>query len=74
MQVDIVRLGINGEGIFYVPCGDDKDKIGFVDFALPGETCGVTITNNKTRFCNATLNEVLTKSTSRINPKCPYFF
>ena len=74
MQVDIVRLGINGEGIFYVPCGDDKDKIGFVDFALPCETCDVTITNNKTRFCNAKLNEVLTKSTSRINPKCPYFF
>ena len=74
MQVDIVRLGINGEGIFYVPSGDDKDKIGFVDFALPCETCDVTITNNKTRFCNAKLNEVLTKSTSRINPKCPYFF
>lgn len=74
MQVDIVRLGINGEGIFYVPSGDDKDKIGFVDFALLGETCDVTITNNKTRFCNAKLNEVLTKSTSRTNPKCPYFF
>ena len=73
MKVDVVRLGINGEGIFYVPVGQNKDKIGFVDFVLSGESADIEITQDKSKFCRAKLIELCSKSANRVTPKCKYF-
>ncbi len=61
MRVDVVRLGVNGEGIFYVPVGQNKDKIGFVDFVLPGESADIEITQDKSKFCRAKLIDLCSK-------------
>ena len=73
MRVDVVRLGVNGEGIFYVPVGKNKDKIGFVDFVLPGESADIEITQDKSKFCRAKLIDLCSKSANRVVPKCKYF-
>lgn len=73
MIVNVERLGINGEGIFYVPEGQDKAKIGFVDFVLPSESADVEIVESKSKFCKAQLNKLLSESPDRLTPACKYF-
>ena len=73
MRVDVVRLGVHGEGIFSVPVGKNKDKIGFVDFVLPGESADIEITQDKSKFCRAKLIDLCSKSANRVVPKCKYF-
>lgn len=73
MKVKIERLGTNGEGIFYIPEGENKGKISFVDFALPNEIVDCDITKEHSKYSIAKLNNVLQKSCDRVNPKCKYF-
>ena len=74
MEVQIERLGINGEGIFKCQEGELLNKVGFVSFALPGESVEVEILKNKSNFVEAKLNKVNTVSPHRKNPECPYFY
>ena len=74
MIVKIERLGINGEGIFTIPEGQDKGKICFVDFALPQETVEVEVIESKKKFCRAKLLRVINSSKDRVTPICPNFF
>ncbi len=73
MIVEIDRLGTNGEGIFIVPEGEQKGKICFVDFALPGELVDVEIVKSKSNFCVAKLNKIIKYSENREIPICPFF-
>lgn len=74
MRAKIDRLGMNGEGIFNIPEGEDKGKIAFVDFALPEEIIECDIIKNNSKFCKCKLNSVEKKSKNRIEPKCKYYY
>lgn len=69
MQVEIKRLGINGEGIGYI----DKKAI-FVDFCLPGEVVEVEITEDNATFYKGKLIKIITPSKERETPFCPVYF
>ena len=67
-EVEIVDLGINGEGI-----GKLKDKVCFVPFSLVGEKAQVEIRKEKDNLLFCKLKEIKNKSEDRIIPKCKYF-
>ena len=73
MRLKVERLGINGEGIAVIPDGEFKNKICFIDGALPEEIVDVKIVSNKKNFCTGQIIEVLEKSPYRVNPPCKYF-
>lgn len=73
MQEDILtltidRLGINGEGV----ASHQGFKI-FVTGALPSEQIRAQIYERHKSYARANLLEVLTPSSSRKEPSCPYF-
>ncbi len=65
--VDIIKMGINGEGIAY-----RNHKPIFVTGALPQEKVEIEITEENDRFAKAETISVLNKSKYRITPPCPY--
>ena len=68
MQVYIERMDHFGNGI-----GKIDGKIVFVSGAITGETVDVTITKNKKNYMEASLNNVIYKSSKRVKPFCKYF-
>ena len=80
MRLKIDKLGMNGEGVAR-PCtqtengieNKDLQKVTFVDFALPNEVVDVEIMQEKSKFCNAKLIEVVESSEDRVVAPCPYF-
>ena len=68
MQVYIERMDHFGNGI-----GKIDGKIVFVSGALTGETVDVTITKNKKNYMEASINNVIYKSSKRVKPFCKYF-
>lgn len=80
MKLKIDKLGMNGEGVARPNAhnesgGENKDlqKVTFVDFALPDELVEAEIETEKSKFCTAKLNQVISASVDRVNPPCPYF-
>ncbi|MGN0961506.1 MAG: class I SAM-dependent RNA methyltransferase, partial [Christensenellales bacterium] len=73
MKLRINRLGINGEGVGTLSEGEFKDKVCFVDGALPNENIEVLVINNKKNFCTCKLEKILEKSKYRVEPPCKYF-
>ncbi|SMC05533.1 23S rRNA (uracil1939-C5)-methyltransferase [Sulfobacillus thermosulfidooxidans DSM 9293] len=69
IEVQIDRMGQNGQGIAYLPDG----RIFFVDGALPGERVRAQLTQVKSQYARGTLNQVLQASPSRIESGCSYF-
>ena len=80
MRLKIDKLGMNGEGVAR-PCvqsengveNNELQKVTFVDFALPDEIVDVEITQEKSKFCNAKLKQVISASEDRVVAPCPYF-
>lgn len=68
LELQIDRLGINGEGV--ASC--DGLKI-FVDGALPGERVVVKIIEKRKNFCRGRVIKTLGVSPDRIEPICPLF-
>ena len=68
MEVNILKFDHFGRGI-----GKIKDKIVFVDKALPGEIVDVIITKEKKNFCEGRINEIKRKSNDRIDSVCPFY-
>lgn len=68
VQIEIKRLGINGEGIGY-----HEKKAVFVDFALPTELVDVEILEDKGTYYQAKLINILTKHPKRAEPFCPVY-
>lgn len=67
-KLEIVSLDHQGRGI-----GKIDNKTVFIENALPKEVVEVSITSFKKNYCEASVNKYLQKSTSRIEPICPYF-
>ena len=68
LEVEIVDLGINGEGI-----GRVKDKTCFVPFLLTGEKASIEVIKEKDNllFCKA--KQIKKESLDRVKPNCKYF-
>ncbi len=68
MKLDIVDLGINGEGV-----ARHDGKVCFVPFALVGETVTAHPVRETKDFAQCRVDEILTHSADRVVPQCPYF-
>ena len=68
LEVEIVRLGANGEGVAM-----HEGMVIFVPFALVGERVLVHIVCDKKTFYFAKLIKILKPSKERVVPLCPYF-
>ncbi|MDR0299973.1 MAG: 23S rRNA (uracil(1939)-C(5))-methyltransferase RlmD [Streptococcaceae bacterium] len=64
LKVQIVRLGINGEGIAYY-----KKRLIFVSYALPDEEIQVEITENQPNFSRAKVVKIFKQSPYRVKPE-----
>lgn len=64
-QLEIKKLGINGEGIGYI-----NRKITFVKGALPGEVVNVEVVEETTNFKEGKLISVVKPSASRVKSAC----
>ena len=67
-EIEITKLGYNGEGV-----GRIDNKVCFVKYALPDEKVLVSIKQEKKDFINAKLEKVIKSSKNRENPPCPYY-
>lgn len=67
MEVKIEKLDNLGRGITYI-----KDKICFINNALPGEIIKINITKEKQKYLEAEPIEYIKKSKKRIKEECPY--
>ena len=65
MELQIKRMGINGEGIAYI----DRKPV-FIDGALPEEVVEADITLDKPNYSRAALKQVVTPSKDRVKPAC----
>ncbi len=68
MELEITGLGSGGEGV-----GRYREIAVFVPGALPGETVRARAEFVKKNFVNASLKEILKKSSDRVAPICPVY-
>lgn len=68
MKLDIIKTGINGEGIAYL----DRKPV-FIPGTFPGETADVLITDEQERFLRGKARKILKASPARRTSPCPYF-
>jgi len=73
MKLKIDKLGMNGEGVARPSDDNNLKKVTFVDFALPDEIVDVEMEQEKSKFCNARLKQVIESSEDRVEAPCPYF-
>ncbi|MCD7840244.1 MAG: 23S rRNA (uracil(1939)-C(5))-methyltransferase RlmD [Erysipelotrichaceae bacterium] len=64
-QIEIKKLGINGEGIGYI-----NKKVCFVDNALPGEVVEVELDNNNSRYYKGKVKKYIKQSSYRQKTIC----
>ncbi len=69
MILDIIDVGMNFEGVAKL-----DGKVYFVPNAIVGEKVEANIVTDKKNFATAQLIDVLTSSSERVTPFCPYFF
>lgn len=69
MEIKILNLGMNGEGV-----GKLENKTCFVPFCLPDEIVDIDIGKDCGNYYLAKLNKVVSESTNRVTPPCKYFF
>lgn len=68
VEINIDKLGMNGEGV-----GRVDNQVVFVPFALPNEKVKTICINNKNKFAIMKVTDVISASSDRIVPPCPYF-
>lgn len=66
--VDVLRLGINGEGVGYL-----KGQVVFVDGGLPNEKIVVEAIEVRDKYARAKIYNILKKSEDRIIPYCQIY-
>lgn len=49
-------------------------RVVLTPFVLPGETARIAISSERSGVAEATVKEILTPSTERVDPACPYFY
>ena len=67
-RIEITGVGSELQGVGRLEDG----RAVFVPGALPGETVDIEITQDKGRFCEASLVEVVHPSPDRVSPTCPH--
>lgn len=65
MKVEIIKTGINGEGIGYI----DRLPV-FIPGALQHEMVDIDVVERGKRFATGKVNRILKKSDARVQPKC----
>lgn len=70
---DIIELELTGMVHGGSAVGRHEDRVVFVTYGIPGERVRARITQDKGRFLNAELVEVLSPAESRVQPHCPHF-
>ncbi len=68
IEVEAIKLGINGEGISF-----RNQKTIFIPYLLPKEVAEVEVIESKGNFVRAKIAKITVKSDKRINPKCNMF-
>lgn len=69
MRIDILNLGMNGEGV-----GKVDGKITLANFVLPGESAEIEIVKDYKNYSLARTTKIFDKSSERVNPPCKYFY
>ncbi len=69
MKLTIEKMIYGGDGLSRLPNG----KAAFLPFVLPGEEVEATVTEEKSGFARAIVDEILKPSANRTAPACPYF-
>ncbi len=67
MKVKVEKLDNFGNGIAHI-----DNKVCFIKSALPDELAEINIKEEKKKYINAEIKEILTPSKSRIKSECPY--
>ena len=68
MQVTTEKIVFGGKALARI-----DGKTVFIPFALPDEELDVTVTANRRDYSEAVIKKVITASSHRIEPPCPYF-
>jgi 23S rRNA (uracil1939-C5)-methyltransferase len=70
----IEKLVYGGDGLARLPAdAEGRGKTAFVPFVIPGEQVEASPVEIRPGFVRAKLDKVLTASSERIEPACPYF-
>ena len=67
METKIEKLDAFGRGIIY-----ENNKIGFIEGSYPEDIITYQINNEKSKYFEGKIKEIIKKSKYRINSKCPY--
>ncbi len=70
LKVHIEKVVSGGDGLARLPDG----RVLFVPGGLPGEEVKIRLTRNQKDFARAEIDQVITESPLRAEPKCPYFY
>src|SRR3954463_291769 len=74
MKLTIEKMIYGGDGLAHLPADDSgRGKTAFVPFVLPAEEVEVTPTEQKPGFVRGRAEKILTPSSQRTDPPCPYF-
>ena len=68
MKTNIEKIDNFGRGITFI-----DNKITFVPKTLPGDVVDIELTNEKSKYNEASVNKIIAKSPNRIDSKCPFF-
>lgn len=74
MELHIEKLAYGGDGLARLPADErGPGKMVFLPFVIPGEQVSATLAESRSGFARARLTKVLTPSSHRVVPQCPYF-
>jgi 23S rRNA (uracil1939-C5)-methyltransferase len=74
LELQIEKLVYGGDGLARLPADErGRGKTVFLPFVVPGESVEATLTQSRSGFSRARLDKVLTASSDRVEPPCPYF-
>lgn len=68
MEIDVLKVGNDGEGIGYY-----KNKPVFIYYAYKDEIVDVSITTNKRGAFEGKINKIIKPSPHRVEPICPFY-
>ena len=69
MKLFVDNLGMNFEGV-----ARSEGKVYFVPYALPNEEVEAEVIEDKGKFAKTELKQIISKSSLRVQPFCPYFY
>jgi 23S rRNA (uracil1939-C5)-methyltransferase len=75
MELKVEKMIYGGDGLARMPRdGSGRSKTVFIPFVLDGEQVSATIVEQKSGFDRAEAGRIITPSSHRVDPQCPYFY